>query len=115
MCSNVTITELPVGITVLNDSIFYSNGHLPSVTVLGDVTSISTNVWYRCSQLSKVVLQNVTAVPTLSNTNAFGSTPIASGTGFIYVPDTLVDDFKTATNWSTYADQIKPISEMPTE
>lgn len=47
--------------------------------------------------------------------NAFKSTPIASGTGYIYVPDDLVDSYKAATNWSTYANQIKGISELPTE
>ena len=34
------------------------------------------------------------------------------GTDYIYVPDNLVDGFKIATNWSTYATQIKPISEL---
>lgn len=40
------------------------------------------------------------------------NTPIASGTGYIYVPDELVEDYKVATNWSELADQIKPISEL---
>ena len=29
----------------------------------------------------------------------------------IYVPNESVDTYKTATNWSTYADIIKPLSE----
>lgn len=29
----------------------------------------------------------------------------------IYVPDALVESYKTATNWSTYAEQIHPLSE----
>lgn len=33
----------------------------------------------------------------------------------VYVPDTLVDEYKSATNWSTVADQIKPLSELPQE
>lgn len=49
---------------------------------------------------------------TLVNVNALSLTPIADGTGYIYVPDDLVDRYKTATNWSTYADQIKPLSEL---
>lgn len=31
----------------------------------------------------------------------------------IYVPDNAVDTYKTATNWSAYADRIKPISSKP--
>ena len=45
-------------------------------------------------------------------TNAFGNTPIGKGAGHVYVPDELVDAYKTATNWVAFADQIKPISEL---
>lgn len=44
-----------------------------------------------------------------------------STTGFgnansrIYVPDTLVNSYKSATNWSTKASQIYPLSEAPYE
>ena len=43
---------------------------------------------------------------------AFNNSSISTRTGYIYVPDNLVDSYKTATNWSTYANQIKPISEL---
>ena len=33
----------------------------------------------------------------------------------IYVPDALVEQYKTATNWSKYADKIKPLSEYVEE
>lgn len=49
----------------------------------------------------------------LSNVNAFKGSPIEIGLGYIYVPSNLVDTYKAATNWSTYADQIVPISEYP--
>ena len=42
---------------------------------------------------------------------AFNNTPIASGTGSIYVPASLVDAYKSATNWSQYSSQIFPIPE----
>lgn len=32
--------------------------------------------------------------------------------GFIYVPDSLVDAYKTSDDWADYADQIKPLSEI---
>ena len=35
--------------------------------------------------------------------------------GLIYVPDHLVEDYKVATNWSTFADQIRPMSELEEE
>lgn len=58
---------------------------------------------------------HTSSVCTLDNTNVFDSTPIKSGNGYIYVPDDLVDAYKGATNWSTYASQIKGLSELPQE
>ena len=47
----------------------------------------------------------------LADKDAFQGTLIASGNGYIYVPDELIEQYKTATNWSVYANQIKPLSE----
>lgn len=66
-----------------------------------------------CSALVTFIIRNTDTVPTLANTNAFTSTPIASGTGYIYVPSAMVDAYKAATNWSTYADQIRAIEDYP--
>lgn len=63
-----------------------------------------------CKNLSALLLAN-NKVCTLANSNAFTGTPIASGTGYIYVNDDLVDSYKLATNWTVYKNQIKPISE----
>lgn len=74
-------------------------------------TNIGEGTFFNCTKLTALVLGNTSQVCSLSNTNAFNSTPIKSGTGYIYVPDDLVDSYKAATNWSTYAAQIKPLSE----
>ena len=55
------------------------------------------------------------AVCKMSFADNFANTPIASGEGYVYVPDELVEQYKVATNWTTYANQIKPISELPEE
>ena len=60
--------------------------------------------------LRTLILSGETVVKMFS-TDAFENTPIANGTGYVYVPDNLVEDYKVATNWATYADQIKPLSE----
>ena len=41
----------------------------------------------------------------------FNKTPIASGTGYIYVPDNKVDYVKSLKDYSAYASQIRPLSE----
>lgn len=42
---------------------------------------------------------------------AIANTPIASGTGYIYVPRELVDSYKSAENWSTYASQFRALED----
>lgn len=74
-------------------------------------TVIGASSFYKCSRLVTLVLGG-NELNTLENTAAFSGSAIANGTGYIYVPDNLVDTYKTATNWSAYADQIKPISEL---
>jgi len=59
--------------------------------------------------LNTLIVRAVTP-PTLENDDALSATPIANGTGFIYVPDESVDAYKA--KWSTYAAQIKGISEL---
>lgn len=74
-------------------------------------TTISTNTFYGCGALTTLILGGSQLNP-LENVNAFDYTPINKGTVYIYVPDALVNEYKQATNWANYADQIKPISEL---
>lgn len=63
---------------------------------------------------------NLGIVPS-SNNNAFlGQSPFSSAsrqlhgeTPYIYVPDLLLNDYKTGTNWSILANNILPISDFP--
>ena len=79
---------------------------LASCTLCG-VTDIGARAFNACSALAELHIKDITSVPTLGSTNAFTNTPIASGTGKIYVPASMVSAFQGATNWSTYAAQIE--------
>ena len=61
--------------------------------------------FYSCSNLTSIYVgTNTSTVCTLSDTGAFDDcTNLTS----IYVPANLVDSYKSATNWSSYADKIK--------
>lgn len=84
-------------------------------TVLLDepVTSISTYGIRNCASLNTLICKNPTP-PTLGS-GAFTGSLIASGTGSIYVPDASVEAYKTATNWSTHASRIFPVSQLATD
>lgn len=71
----------------------------------GNLTSLGEGALSFCTGLVSVVIR-ATTPPTLG-TNAFQET----NNCLIYVPDASVDAYKTATNWSSLASRIKPLSE----
>lgn len=66
----------------------------------------------RDSKLETLILRSEKTTG-LQSKNALANTPIASGTGYIYVPKSLVEQYKVATNWSVYAAQIRAIEDYP--
>lgn len=109
-CKEITSAYFPALETVGNTA-FKTCSKLASLD-LPVVTQIGQNALNSCSKLVTLILR-ADSVCTLSNTNAFSSTPVASGTGYIYVPALLVDSYKVATNWSTYAAQFRAIEDYP--
>ena len=134
-CKKLEITEIPQSVTSLegtsfqnctklktivvheniksiDSSTFRGCTSLTEVTLKGAIKTIAIHSFNGCSNLTKFVMPNITGTITLGGTNAFEGTPIANGAGYIYIPDDLVDTFKSNTNWGNFADQIKPISEL---
>lgn len=75
------------------------------------VGTIGANAFRSCTLLETFVNRKQDAVCTMANKYVFQSTPIESGTGFIYVPAALIDSYKAATYWSTYAAQFRAIED----
>ena len=98
-----TITELEDSeIEVIGIYAFCSCSALTSVS-LPAATSIDNYAFESCSALTTLYIGTESdTVCTLSNTNA-----IPSSVTDIYVPADLLDSYKTATNWSSFADKIK--------
>ncbi len=86
----------------------------------------NTNFAYCCYSLKTLIIRTMPVVPILKD-NAFtncyhfhGTTnsiynPTGVQDGEIYVPDDRVEEIKVATNWSVFADIIKPLSELVEE
>lgn len=87
-------------VTSIGQNAFYGCAKLTSIN-LPLVTSIGQYAFYQCAELSCVILR-AEAVYALSNANAFNNTPFGSGRagGTLLVPRSLVESYKTATNWS---------------
>ena len=109
-CTSLTAADFPL-VTSIDTSALQNCTSLTTVS-LPLVTSISSYALRNCTSLTSLTLSK-NQVATLSSTSAFTGTPIASGTGYVYVPDNLVDQYKAATIWVTYANQILPISQKP--
>lgn len=112
------VTKL-VGTNNWNDfGIFEACPNLEMVILSELVVEIGSWALKNCPVLEVVICKNPTP-PTLGS-GAFTGSLIASGTGSIYVPDPdgtgeIVQAYKTATNWSSYASRIVPISQLETD
>ena len=107
---NRSITEISSSsITSIGDSAFRNCSNLTTVD-FPVATSIGTYAFNSCRVLKSLLLRG-NNVCTLSSTNAFNSTPIKSGTGYIYVPSALIEQYKAATNWSTYSAQFRALED----
>lgn len=78
---------------------------------LGTCYSINSGVFNNCTSLKALVLRRSAAYCSLSNVNALTGTPIASGEGYIYVPNALIDTYKSNTNWSSFANQFRALED----
>lgn len=107
-CSKLSQVSLPLVTTIM--SFTFRDTVIQKIDFLS-VNNIESSAFIYARQLDTLILRN-SNVCVLKNIDAFDSTKIAAGTGYIYVPDNLVDSYKIATNWVTFANQIKPISEL---
>ena len=102
----------------INSSTSLCNGCVELERVeFGNMNTIGTTAFSGCTKLTTLIIRggrsNGTTPPNLSNANAFNNTPIANGTGFVYVKKSLLSAYQSATNWSTYAAQIRAIEDYP--
>ena len=107
-CSSLTSVSFPK-VTSIGERAFSSCSGLTRIS-FPVATSISIYAFRDCSSLTTIYVgTNTSTVCTLSSTNA-----IPSSVTDIYVPSSLVDSYKSATNWSTFASKIKSV-EQPLE
>ena len=131
-CKSLVSAEFPnatkIGSNSLRDCLVLVSVSIPNVTdLMGSsfrgcqrlvkidlpkVDRMYANVFTGCTKLETIILR-ANKVCSMSNVNILTDTPIESGTGYVYVPSTLVDSYKAAANWSTYADQIRAIEDYP--
>ena len=115
-CYKLTSIDLP-NLTYISANTFrycfrLTNVHMPLAT------KMESNIFFYCKSLKEVLIEQTGSVCALSNTNVFSGCCHILGTkdstynpnglkdGYIYVPHTLLTQYKVATNWVEYKSQI---------
>ena len=131
-CYSLTDILLPNGVTSIGAYAFQNASKLTSVNIPSSlvdfgggytfinctslssamcipatVVNIPAATFNNCPKIPVFDFSSHTLIPTLAHTNAFERT-----NGTIVVPDSLYDQWKAATNWSTYASRIVKASEF---
>lgn len=119
-CKNLTSVNFPL-IDYIGRSAFSGCNNLTSVD-FQSAKKIESSAFETCYMLTRIALRSTT-VCTLANVSAFKSCYHLHGTvhttynpdglkdGYIYVPSALIEDYKVATNWSTFADQFRALED----
>lgn len=107
---NLTGVMLPSAV-VLNSTSVASNNKLQRVD-LGAATRIDASAFAYSRALDTLIIRTG-AVCALTSDTAFRGTKIEAGTGYIYVPSVLLEQYKAATNWAVFADQFRTLEEVP--
>lgn len=125
-CFALISINIPDGITSINSATFYFCESLTQITIPNSVTSIGSSAFQTCSALIELIIpENVTTIG--SNALRIGSStkkatitmkpttpPTIDSSTFnasylnkIIVPVGCGDAYKSATNWSNFADYIE--------
>ena len=75
------------------------------------LVSIYSQAFYQCSKLENLILRSTTMV-SLSSINALSNTKIASGEGFIYVPESLITTYQSDVIWNTYSERFRAVETL---
>ena len=102
-CYSLASITIPNGVMSIKAHAFNSCYSLASITIPNSVTSIGLYAFNSCYSVAFYDFSSHTSIPTLTDNDVFSGIPADCQ---IRVPSSLVDAWKAATNWSTYASYI---------
>ena len=96
---------------------FWNNYWLKRVDLGNEFITQNNNVyfnglWFRNNYFLTALVLRYPFVIALNTRGGFNTTPIGAGLGKIYVPNNLLNSYRTATNWSEYNSNIVSIDEL---
>lgn len=109
-CSALTKVKLP-SLTFTKGYLFWGCSSLSIVDFSKPVKFQNHMAFAYCPNLIALIFRCETLSPGPNPSNFSTDSGIHNGTGYIYVPRALVDQYKSATNWSVYADQFRALED----
>lgn len=76
------------------------------------VTSVE-GIFRNSPNFETLIIRTQDVVCSAVSSSFLKGTKIASGTGYIYVPSALLEQYKVAINWKKYANQFRAIEDYP--
>jgi hypothetical protein len=110
-CTELITVHIPL-LTDIPSQTFHNCTKLQHAD-MGQAGSIAAQAFNACHDLTELVLRKADSICTLSNTNGVKNSAIGNGTGYVYVPAALIDTYKSANNWSAFADRFRAIEDYP--
>ena len=105
-CNSLVSITIPTGVTSIGDYAFNGCYSLASITIPTGVTSIGDSAFSACYGMRYYDFSACTAIPKLSNRNAFDNIPSDCQ---MLIPSALYNNWKSATNWAAYANYMVPV------
>lgn len=109
-CSHLTEIVLPK-LTEMAGSTFYQCGELETVD-LPVCSKITSGQFYFANKVTALILRSTAGVCVNESSELFmPQSKIVMGTGYIYVPAALIDQYKAATNWARYETAFRALED----
>lgn len=113
-----TIPALGASPYAVNRSTIYNCPMLTTVDISEVSNIIVTNnpLFWACDSLQALILRcNTVPTMTIQNIASISKVQFFNGSAdaYVYVPDNMVNSYKTSSGWSDISDRIKGISELP--
>ena len=108
------VTTLVYNTSNKRSQAFGFNSKVTKIDFGSTLENIPDETFYYCSNLGTLILRSETMIPMLKTAaNVFYNTKIAKGTGYVYVPAALIEEYKAAQYWSEIAAQFRAIEDYP--
>lgn len=105
-CTSLTRCNMPLAVGTYSGA-FEGCSALMELSFPGMI-SISGKSFENCTKLCALILPNANTKANLDSTFE-GRNSLFAISGYVYVPQSLLNDYKSATNWSAIAGRIKAI------